>query len=82
MPQREIDENDVIRALARIRPTRNSRESLPVSYNTGGTSTGGSGGGSSSGKYRQFVVISDGSGGFAMLDDGFGNPVMTLEDLE
>lgn len=34
------------------------------------------------GRYQQYVVVSDGSGGFDLVDDGFGNPVFTLEDLE
>lgn len=38
--------------------------------------------GSSGGSYRQFVVVPDGSAGFAFLDDGAGNPVMSLEATE
>lgn len=34
-----------------------------------------------SGQYHQYVLISDGVGGFEFVDDGFGNPVTTLEDL-
>lgn len=34
------------------------------------------------GQYRQYVLVSDGSGGFDFVDDGFGNPVYTLEALE
>lgn len=33
-------------------------------------------------QYRQFVVVPDGSDGFLFVDDGAGNPVYTLEDLE
>lgn len=33
-------------------------------------------------QYRQYVLVSDGSGGFDFIDDGFGNPVTSLEDLE
>lgn len=35
-----------------------------------------------SGQYRQYVVVSDGAGGFDFIDDGFGSPVYTLESLE
>ena len=40
------------------------------------------GGGGGSGQYRQYVVSPDGSGGFALIDDGTGHPVYSLEDLE
>jgi hypothetical protein len=43
---------------------------------------GGGGGGPATGQYRQYVLIADGSGGFDFVDDGSGNPVQTLEDLE
>lgn len=35
-----------------------------------------------SGQYRQYVVISDGAAGFSFLDDGFANPIYTLELVE
>lgn len=38
-----------------------------------------SGGG---GSYRQYVVVSDGAGGFDLIDDGTGHPVMSLEATE
>jgi hypothetical protein len=40
------------------------------------------GGGGGGGYYRQYVLVSDGSGGFALIDDGAGNPVSSLEATE
>jgi hypothetical protein len=34
------------------------------------------------GRYRQYVVVSDGAGGFSFIDDGTGHPVESLEALE
>lgn len=39
-------------------------------------------GGSGTGRYREYTLVSDGSGGFEFIDDGDGEPVYTLEDLE
>lgn len=42
-------------------------------YPTGGTGTG---------RYRQFVIELDGSGGFDFVVDVDGSPLMSLESLE
>lgn len=34
------------------------------------------------GQYRQYLLMPDGADGFEFLDDGFGYPLETLEDLE
>lgn len=68
----------LVRKWGRPKPSfiPDTNESTP-----GGSGSGGSGG-SGSGHYRQYVVVSDGSGGFEFVDDGAGNPVESLEALE
>lgn len=68
----------LVRKWGRPRPSfiPDTNESTP-----GGSGSGGSGG-SGGGQYRQYVVVSDGLGEFHLVDDGFGIPVFTLENLE
>ncbi len=67
-------------------PKATAAGQIPVSYVDGSgnmqvqfqTPTGSGG----IGRYRQYLVVTDGAGGFNLIDDGFGNPVTTLENLE
>lgn len=38
--------------------------------------------GTASGQYKQYVVVDDGDGGFHIMNDGAGNPLYILADLE
>lgn len=88
MARNDVNSDDVARAILRLltanQPKRGrtatpSRVEATILSGGGG---GGGGGGAATGKYRQYLVVPDGGGGFAMLDDGFGSPVESLEDLE
>jgi hypothetical protein len=39
-------------------------------------------GGTGTGRYRMYVLVSDGAGGFDFVDNGAGQPVESLEALE